>query len=657
MACVGKDKYVIMFDCGGNGWFRFLENCQYDVDDEKENNAVNTRNVLRPNFCISLQNRYLFLLIALFVASASRVAMASEWPITTAEASSASLPILNGYDNNPATYWSSDVHVSPTGSVEWYAYYFNAFYNVNFVRLTPRFSGANALGFPVTFDIYWSDGTNWNLVRSVSNMQRPYRNDDIILTFPTTISCNGIRIQATTLGDDMIGNYVFQMAEFRAGYDSSFDKFVWIGNNGSSSHIEIRSIGARKFNPNRMANWNPDERSPLIQANSGVKRNIYAPSLIKNGTSWNIYFGGWDGTTDGHDRISQTVTTDNFMTFGTHTVKINNGAFDHVNNECVVKIADNDWRMAYTTLNYVTPKRNKPGYATSSDGINWTPNTGSSSYLMTMSGYPNWANADINGSNVIYYENGTFHLYFDDFQNWGVHYATSTDNINYTYQSKTLTDNVICNDLKRLWYNGSNYYLWAYHHNTNQLWYSRGTNPSSPGTVTPLFTSTGSADYYITSAGWVVNGNRLLGVLYGAGPVISLDQNSIYARWLQQKVIFVISQSLALGTSGVQAYGPDILHIDMVSGQNVETGRFYIYDEDGTTHASTIPKATILTGDIWESRLNVVDMDDLRQFSGQWLKTGNSFDADFDRNNVVDIADFAAFCDSWLSVCPADWPL
>jgi hypothetical protein len=144
--------------------------------------------------------------------------------------------------------------------------------------------------------------------------------------------------------------------------------------------------------------------------------------------------------------------------------------------------------------------------------------------------------------------------------------------------------------------------------------------------------------------------------LYGAGSDPILDKNSIYARWLQQRVIFQIQSVPAvpdLGNSGVTAYGPDVLHIDMVSGQNVETGRFRVLSEGNFISSP----ATVLVGDIWENRLNVVDMDDLKQFCAQWLMTGNSFDADFNRNNVVDFADFAIFSNSWLDVCPPDWPL
>lgn len=54
------------------------------------------------------------------------------------------------------------------------------------------------------------------------------------------------------------------------------------------------------------------------------------------------------------------------------------------------------------------------------------------------------------------------------------------------------------------------------------------------------------ADQYITSVGFVAKNNRLYGALYGAGPGVSLDENSIHAQWLQKKVIFFVPH-LSLG--------------------------------------------------------------------------------------------------------------
>ena len=56
-----------------------------------------------------------------------------------------------------------------------------------------------------------------------------------------------------------------------------------------------------------------------------------------------------------------------------------------------------------------------------------------------------------------------------------------------------------------------------------------------------LFQNVSAQDRYIVALGFVTKGTQLLGALYGAGPVESLDQNQIFARWLQKKVLITDS--------------------------------------------------------------------------------------------------------------------
>ena len=426
-------------------------------------------------------------------------------------------------------------------------------------------------------------------------MQTPYRNDDIVLALPNTVSCNGIMITASVLGADGVGNYAFQMGEFRAGYDATFSQFSWVGNDGSSNRAQIRSVGSGAFNPSKIGNWNYDARNPILAPNAGSGlRNIYAPSIVYNG-AWNVYFGGWDNVTTGNDEVYVTTSYDNFATFGSHVKMISHGAFTHVNNETVVKIAPNQWRMAYTT--YLSGGVNKPGYATSTDGVAWTPGSGNASYLMTMSGYPNWAGADVNGGNAIYYDGSQYHMYWDDFNNnLAMNYATSPDNIHYTFQG-TKFNGYVPQDLKKFTYNGTAYYLSGYHNNGQSIYYSLNTGIASPATPAVLFNKTGSADNYMTSVGFVTDGTRLYGALYGGCAVSTIDQNRIFASWLQRKTTFSNAATF-LGSN--QSNGPDTLFVYMTPGQSVETGNFNIYDTDGTTLLKQTPKVTMLQGDIWK---------------------------------------------------------
>lgn len=521
-------------------------------------------------------------------------------PVTSVAASSQLWPASALNDSDSLTIWSSNIR-SNVNSTEWAAYWFSGFHNVNYIKLMPRYNTAGALGFPVKFDIYWSNGGSWVLSRSDTAFPTP-RADWVILPLPATVNANGIQIVATQLGKDDVGNIVFQLAEVGAGYDPTLSNFTWLGNNSIYQQNEIRNVGSGAFNPNRISNWNYDARSPIITANTGGNSNIYAPNIVSNGGAWNIYFGGWDGTTDGHDRISVTVSNDNFLTFNPHALMINNGVMIHVNNETVIKKPDGSWLMYYTTLP-VSPQLNKPAYATSPDGVSWTPNTGNAGYLVPVNSYPNWSLADVNGSNVIYYESGVYHLYFTDlnYTNTGnafaVHHATSTDMINFTYTGDVLPEGLVAQDVKKFTYNSTNYYMMVLHLNGSFLRYSMGTSPVNFSASQQLLTNLGNNDKYITSAGWVVKDNRLYGVLYGAGAVSTLDHNAIYAKWLQKKVIFISDATGARWGDIERAYGPDRIRLYM--NTNIETGHFYVYDSDGATLLYTSPKITMRSGDIW----------------------------------------------------------
>ncbi len=524
-------------------------------------------------------------------------------PVTSVATSSALWPAAALKDSNDATIWSSNTYAGAE-QTEWVAYWFNSFDSVNYIKLLPRYGATGALGFPVSFSIYTSNGSSWVLAGTHTAFPTP-QTGWVILPLPSTVYANGIRVVATILGQDNVNNYVFQLAEVSAGYDAKFNHFKFISNNNVYRQNEIRNVGSGTFNPNKITNWNYDERNPIIVAQPGGNSNIYAPSIQANGGAWNVYFGGWDGTTDGHDRISVTVTNDNFLTFNPHALMIDKGVMIHMNNETVIKTADGIWRMFYTTYGG-SPAINKPGYATSSNGVNWTPSSGNASYLLNMSGYTNWNNADVNGSNVLYYENGTYHLYFNDFNYtstghaFAVHHATSTDMVNFSYTGDVLNEALMAQDVKKFTYNSSSYYLMTMHANSNQLRYSVGTSPVNFAASQQLTANLGAADQYITAAGFVTQNNRLYGVLYGAGPVPTLDHNAIHAKWLQKKVLFISDGTGAQWGDIEKAYGPD--RIKLYMNTDIETGHFYVYDTDGTTLLYTSPRVTMRSGDIWEYR-------------------------------------------------------
>jgi len=463
--------------------------------------------------------------------------------------------------------------------------------------------------FPSSFTINYSNGTQWVPVQTYNSYPTPFRGDWLILPLPGTYTANGIQIVANALSADNFGNYYFQLAEVTAGYDAGFSQFRYLHNDATlvgANHIA--GVGPNPFNPNRLSHWDYDDRGVVLGPNSSgfpFNMNIYAPQAVATNGGWLVYFGGWDGSVDKHDRISVSFTAD-FLTFGAHAVAIDNGSFDHCNNESVLKLGPTNWRMVYTTLPFGNPL-NKPAYATSTDGIHWTPAGGNNSYMLRMSNYyKDWdTKADINGGNTIFRDaSGIWHLYFSDLSNnntgvpVGVYHATSTDAINFTNQAKALNANVIPNDFKAFTYGGTTYYVGAFHYNDQIVRLSVGTSLTSIGPLSVAFNATGAPDLYITSAGLVQDGTRLYGILYGAGPDPSLTQNRIFARWLQKKVIFKNS-SVQWGDSE-HGFGPHAIRLFLAANDNVETGNFYVYDSDGTTLLYTSPTVTMRSGDVWQ---------------------------------------------------------
>lgn len=508
----------------------------------------------------------------------------------------------NAIDSNAATSWSSVRHVSPDG-VEFVQFYFSGATDVNYVKLTPRYGTNNAgLCFPLNFTIYYYTGTSWVAVKSFTNFANPQKNDSynlpVIIPLPVTVHASGIKIEVTRLRADG-PNYYLQFAEVAAGYDDGFNHFKWTSNDNAARQNRVNNAGSGTFNPNRIFNWIQDDRDPIIRATPlTVNPNIYAPNIVYNGGNWNIYYGGWDNTSAKNDRIFATVTQDDFLTFGNHTLMIGNGDRRHINNETVLKKPDGSWLMYYTSLpqNSVT---NKPSFATSPDGVAWTPNAGSGSSLLTMANYAGWSAADVNGSNVGYLENGTYHLYFNDFATMrrAVHHAVSADGVNFNYTGDVLAEDVIAQDVKAFSYNNTTYYLMGMHHNGQELRYSLSNSLTSFPASSFLLGNHNAADLYIVSMGFVTNSNRLYGIIYGAGPTGDLSHNSLHARWLTKKIIFISDRTKARWGDIERAHGPN--QVVLYMNTDMETGHFFVYDTDGTTLLYTSPRVTMRSGDVW----------------------------------------------------------
>jgi hypothetical protein len=386
------------------------------------------------------------------------------------------------------------------------------------------------------------------------------------------------------------------------------------GNSGGG-WIAVSGVGAGTFSKDRLQNFVYDVRYPIITPQgSGPCRNIYAANVVSNGaTCFAVYFGGWDGVDSCHDSISVTVTDDSFGSFNPHYPMISTGTDMHVNNPSTVNhYANEQWYMVYTQLPYNEPPRNKPGYAQGPNGIAWDPNSGGVNFL-TVAAYPDWSNADVNGGNVLFIDNATstFHLFFVDFQNpsGSVYHASavSTWAMPSTFEYTGIAVSEPCrvvNDVKLV----GGTYVMLMHCNTFEVYVSFSTDLFSFSTTVPLFQNFGPGDQYIVSASFVVpdSSDRILGVLYGAGPTSALDNNNVYAVWLQRRVLFKSSDNTTVWGLGqaARAVGPHV--VQLKSGASELVGRFWVYDSDYNPMFDTVgtllwvsQEVTVVSGDSW----------------------------------------------------------
>jgi hypothetical protein len=378
-------------------------------------------------------------------------------------------------------------------------------------------------------------------------------------------------------------------------------------NAAPAGFLEVDGVEAGVFNPQfwqaGTLNLVPDERFPLLEPLYGKFRNIYAPSAVETPDGYRLFYGAWDGVPSGNDRIYSAATDPQFQTFWNRHMVISPGRWAHVCNVNALRL-DNGAFTLFATV-YPVNNLNKPAFFWSdTTGTNWDrlgpePCTVHKRDLIEMEGYA-YTNADINGMNVMLRESNTFRLYFGDFHNpGGTFRATSRDGHNYSFEAKVLEAPGMVNDVKKFLVGGTSYYLMGLHENRRRLWQTVSTNGLASPAPQILLTNLAPADAYIVALGWVVRGaqespgRKLVGVLYGAGEVPALNENRIYARWLQKRVVFVTGDGTRV--PGTKALGPDRQLLALPKTGPL-SGRFEIYAEDGATLLGTSSPQTASRG-------------------------------------------------------------
>jgi hypothetical protein len=377
--------------------------------------------------------------------------------------------------------------------------------------------------------------------------------------------------------------------------------------------IEVTGVEAGEFDPQiwqaGTLNLVPDQRFPLLAPREGKFRNIYAPAAVETPGGYRLFYGAWDGIPTGNDHIYSATTDSHFQGFLDRHMVISPGSYIHLCNVNALRFEDGSFAL-FGTL-YAVRDLNKPAFFKSdTTGTNWNGHTGEPCSVETqdiveIDGY-DYAHADINGMNVMVREGEVYRLYFGDFKNpGGTFRATSRDGKRYAFDAKALSGPGFVNDVKKFRVGSTSYYLMGLHENGKRLWQTVSTNGVAFPASQTLLTNRGPADAYIVALGWVVRGpqespgRKLLGVLYGAGPVPGLNENCIYARWLQKRVVFVANDRSRL--PGTKALGPDRQLLALPAAGPI-TGRFEVYGEDGVTLLGTSAGQAVSRGQSFNLR-------------------------------------------------------
>ncbi|WP_019909756.1 discoidin domain-containing protein [Paenibacillus sp. HW567] len=129
-------------------------------------------------------------------------------------AASSSLPgwsVARLTDNDTTSIWSSNPHGTATES-EWVAFHLGRVETVGSVTITPRAKYA----FPVDFKFQASnDAVNWTDIKGQSYTNYINNGNVQTFTFESSVIAKYIRLYATKLSKDDVGNYYFQLAELK----------------------------------------------------------------------------------------------------------------------------------------------------------------------------------------------------------------------------------------------------------------------------------------------------------------------------------------------------------------------------------------------------------------------------------------------------------
>ncbi len=372
--------------------------------------------------------------------------------------------------------------------------------------------------------------------------------------------------------------------------------------------VEIQGVGAGAFDPaiwqKNQLHWVPDTRMPLLAPRMGGPfRNIYAPSAVEEGTGWLFFYSAWDGTESGNDRVYMSRTPDFIDFYDRHTI-IHNGQFVHVSNVNVQRL-DPDSLELYATAWPDPQKQNKPiHFSSKDDGKTWNgaaaPYHAEMKDLVRVDGYPSYSMGDLNGANVVLRDDSKYRLYFTNWRDKGkLYWAEGGMPDSFVFGGISLQTIHAVNDVKKFQVDGKSWYVMALHKkgdvgltvkDADKLWFSLSNDGKTFGQEQNMVRAREEIDRYIFAVGFITRTDRILGVLYGAGPTVLCNRNQIFGYWLQKKVVLTAKPGYSEGNGAEYeaqgALGPDRQWIKLPLGQPFE-GTLTLYREDGLTPLAT----------------------------------------------------------------------
>ena len=295
--------------------------------------------------------------------------------------------------------------------------------------------------------------------------------------------------------------------------------------------IEIRGVSAGPFNPlsweQDTLNWVPDVRIPLLAPQaSGPFQNIYSPWPLEQPNGWLLFYGGWDGTSTGNDRVYNVPTPD-FLPFGNRTLVIDHGDFVHVNNENVTQLPDGSMHMICTIAGTHTTN-DKPAYFSSPDGTVWNgshePYSAQLSDVVSIPNDPDYLGWDFNGGNVLLRDNDAWSLYYS-VGIYGaigqVYRGTSVAPPEFQRTGVVLDTLEYANDIKKFQAGGKIWYLMALYIEeatagsvpSPAFSYSLSNDGITFGPEQLLFGGAFQQDHFVMTPAFVTSGSSILGVL------------------------------------------------------------------------------------------------------------------------------------------------